>query len=85
MRRWERRTDGHEEVSDEYQRHQTETASPASVVTISARAAPTPLPCERQGQKVRPTECYVCWHNQGTMLPKDCRLRRTPVRVKVRT
>jgi len=46
---------------------------------------PHALPCERQGQKVRPTECYVCWHNQGTSVPKQCRLRRTPVRVKVRT
>jgi len=45
---------------------------------------PHALPCERQGQKVRPTECYVCWHNQGTILPKDCPVRRTPVRAKVR-
>ena len=44
---------------------------------------PHALPCERQGQKVRPTECYVCWHNQGTMLLKDCRVSRTPVRTKV--
>jgi hypothetical protein len=39
---------------------------------------PHALPCTTQGQRVRPTECYVCWHNQGTVLPKDCRLRRSP-------
>jgi hypothetical protein len=36
---------------------------------------PHALPCSRQGQRVRPTECYVCWHNEGTVVPKDCRLR----------
>jgi Fe-S-cluster-containing dehydrogenase component len=46
-------------------------------------SCPHALPCVRQGQKVRPTECYLCWHNQGTVLPKDCRLRRTPIRTKV--
>ncbi len=50
----------------------------------SCTGCPNALPCQRQGQKVRPTECYVCWHNQGTILPRDCRLRRTPARVKVR-
>jgi len=45
---------------------------------------PHALPCEKQGQKVRPTECYLCWHNQGTILPKDCRLRRSPLRTKIR-
>ncbi|HPC95747.1 MAG TPA: hypothetical protein PLU87_12450 [Sedimentisphaerales bacterium] len=47
------------------------------------KGCPHALPCIRQGQKVRPTECYVCWHNQGTILPRDCRLRLTPVRKKV--
>ena len=36
---------------------------------------PHALLCSRQGQRVRPTECYVCWHNEGTVLPRDCRLR----------
>ncbi len=36
---------------------------------------PHALPCSVQGQPVRPTECYICWHNEGTLLPKDCRLR----------
>jgi hypothetical protein len=36
---------------------------------------PHALPCARQGQRVRPTECYLCWHNQGTVLPTDCALR----------
>jgi hypothetical protein len=44
---------------------------------------PHALPCVRQGQNVRPTECYLCWHNEGTILPRDCRLRRAPVRTRV--
>jgi hypothetical protein len=40
---------------------------------------PYALPCVRQGRSVRPIECYLCWHNEGTTLPADCRLRRTPV------
>lgn len=36
---------------------------------------PHVLPCTTLGQKVRPTECYICWHNEGTTLPKDCRIR----------
>ncbi|HQN34518.1 MAG TPA: hypothetical protein PK019_14000 [Sedimentisphaerales bacterium] len=47
------------------------------------KGCPHALPCVRQGQRVRPTECYVCWHNQRTALPRDCRLRRTPIRTKV--
>ena len=41
-------------------------------------ACPYALPCSKQGQRVRPTECYVCWHNEGTLLPKDCRHRQAP-------
>jgi hypothetical protein len=37
---------------------------------------PHALPCAVQGQQVKPVECYLCWHNQGTILPMDCRLRR---------
>lgn len=37
---------------------------------------PYALPCAVQGQQVKPVECYFCWHNQGTVLPTDCRLRR---------
>jgi hypothetical protein len=40
---------------------------------------PHALPCEVQGQRVRPVECYLCWHNPGTVLPTDCALRRQPV------
>jgi hypothetical protein len=40
---------------------------------------PHVLPCARLGQKVRPTECYICWHNEGTVLPKDCRVRSRSV------
>lgn len=36
---------------------------------------PHALLCAVQGQRVRPTECYICWHNEGTVLPKDCRIR----------
>ena len=36
--------------------------------------------CHKQGQQVRPTECYVCWHNEGTVLPRDCRLRHAHTR-----
>ncbi|MBP7050388.1 MAG: hypothetical protein KBE65_05175 [Phycisphaerae bacterium] len=36
---------------------------------------PHALHCAVQGQRVRPTECYICWHNEGTLLPKDCRVR----------
>lgn len=36
---------------------------------------PHALQCAKQGQQVRPTECYICWHNDGTILPKDCRVR----------
>ena len=45
---------------------------------------PHALPCVRQGRQVRPTECYICWHNEGNVLPRNCRLRRTPVRTRVR-
>jgi hypothetical protein len=49
---------------------------------------PHALLCSKQGQRVRPTECYVCWHNEGTVLPRDCRLRhahtRGPVPVRQR-
>ena len=41
---------------------------------------PHALPCSQQGQQVRPTECYVCWYNEGTILPKDCRVRRVQTR-----
>jgi len=44
---------------------------------------PHALPCNRQGQRVRPTECYVCWHNEGTVLPKECRLRHAQPRKPV--
>jgi hypothetical protein len=44
---------------------------------------PHALPCSRQGQRVRPTECYVCWHNEGTVVPKDCRLRHALTREPV--
>ena len=37
---------------------------------------PHALPCAIQRQRVRPIECYLCWHNPGTLLPKDCGLRR---------
>jgi hypothetical protein len=37
---------------------------------------PHALPCAMQGQRVKPVECYVCWHNKGTVLPGDCSLRR---------
>jgi hypothetical protein len=36
---------------------------------------PHALPCAMLGQRVRPTECYICWHNEGTALPRDCRVR----------
>lgn len=36
---------------------------------------PHVLACARLGQRVRPTECYICWHNEGTVLPRDCRVR----------
>ncbi len=39
---------------------------------------PHALPCAVQGQRVKPVECYLCWHNQGTVLPRDCRLRPRP-------
>jgi len=45
---------------------------------------PYALPCIRQGQRVRPTECYLCWHNEGTTLPADCRLRRIPAEQRAR-
>jgi hypothetical protein len=38
---------------------------------------PHALPCAVQGQQVKPVECYLCWHNQGTVLPGDCSLRHT--------
>jgi hypothetical protein len=41
-------------------------------------SCPHALPCAVQGQRVRPVECYLCWHNQGTVLPTDCPLRRRP-------
>ncbi len=40
---------------------------------------PHALPCAKQGQRVRPMECYLCWHNQGTVLPTDCALRHPQV------
>lgn len=40
---------------------------------------PHALPCAQQGPRVRPMECYLCWHNQGTILPADCGLRRPQV------
>ena len=46
---------------------------------------PHALACDRQGRRVTPIECYLCWHNQGTVLPRDCGLRRAPARVKART
>jgi hypothetical protein len=36
---------------------------------------PHALPCAVQGQRVKPVECYLCWHNKGTVLPSDCGLR----------
>ncbi len=36
---------------------------------------PHALECSMLGQRVRPTECYICWHNEGTVLPRDCRVR----------
>jgi len=36
---------------------------------------PHAMPCTVQRQRVRPIECYLCWHNQGTVLPRDCRFR----------
>ncbi len=36
---------------------------------------PHVLSCAMLGQKVRPTECYMCWHNEGVILPRDCRVR----------
>lgn len=36
---------------------------------------PHALQCVRLGQQVRPTECYICWHNEGTVLPRDCHVR----------
>jgi hypothetical protein len=41
---------------------------------------PHALPCAVQGQRVKPVECYLCWHNKGTVLPRDCRLRPRPAR-----
>ena len=46
---------------------------------------PHASPCDRQGGRVTPVECYLCWHNQGTILPRDCQLRRLPARAKART
>ena len=43
------------------------------------KQCPHALPCEKQGQRVRPMECYLCWYNQGTVLPRDCPVRRKPV------
>jgi hypothetical protein len=40
---------------------------------------PHALPCEAQGQRVRPVECYLCWHNQGTVLPTDCGVRHRAI------
>ncbi len=37
---------------------------------------PYTQPCAVQGQRVKPVECCLYWHNQGTVLPTDCRLRR---------
>lgn len=39
---------------------------------------PHALQCAALGQRVRPTECYICWHNEGTALPRDCRVRNRP-------
>lgn len=36
---------------------------------------PHAMQCARLGQRVRPTECYICWHNEGITLPRDCRVR----------
>ena len=41
---------------------------------------PHALPCAVQGQHVKPVECYLCWHNKGTVLPRDCHLRPDPPR-----
>ncbi len=46
---------------------------------------PHALPCEQQRQRVRPVECYLCWHNQGTVLPRDCALRRQSAPRTVKT
>jgi len=45
---------------------------------------PHALHCAKQGQRVRPTECYICWHNDGTILPKDCRVRARQVELVAR-
>ena len=47
---------------------------------FACKNCPHALPCARQGQRVTPTECYLCWYNQGTILPRDCAVRRTPAR-----
>lgn len=41
-------------------------------------ACPHTMACATQGQRVRPLECYLCWYNQGTVLPKSCVVRRGP-------
>ena len=46
---------------------------------------PHALPCAVQNQRVRPIECYMCWHNQGTVLPRDCALRRQSAPRTVKT
>lgn len=43
------------------------------------------LPCAMLGQRVRPTECYICWHNEGTALPSDCRVRNHPAKSHAHT
>lgn len=53
--------------------------------TYQCADCPYALVCDKQGRRVTPVECYVCWHNQGTALPGDCHLRRVPLRAKVRT